>query len=198
MTFHGPAVAPPDCPARDIDFWVRFRHPSGAPEYKIHGFWDGDRHSEGDTIEAPTGAFLGGGYGTTGWKTGNKLGHYFWGRFSPEEHTAADNLRFLRQTIDRHITFWEMAPDLSIFSNLATGYRGLAWPGQEYVLGTNRARRGTVAELPPGEWSVQRHDIVAMESAILSQAASGRFVFDAPASRAVLLHFRKKADARLR
>jgi len=91
-----------------------------------------------------------------------------------------------------------MAPDLSIFSNLEASYRGLAWAGQEYVLGTNRARLGIVAELPPSEWIGQRHDIVAMESTILSRAASGRFVFDAPASRAVLFHFRKRADARLR
>jgi len=156
---------------------------------------EGDRHNEGDTIEAHTGAFLGGGYGTTGWKTGNKLGHYFWGKFDPAEHTAADNLKFLRETIDRHISFWKMAPDLSIFSSLDAGSRGLAWSGEEYVLGANRARQGVVAQLPPGQWIVQRHDIVAMQSVTLGEAASGRFVFDVPASRAVLFHFRKPAGA---
>ncbi len=157
---------------------------------------EGDRHNEGDTIEAHTGAFLGGGYGTTGWKTGNKLGHYFWGKFSADEHTAADNLKFLREIIDREITFWKMAPDVSIFSNLDASFRGLAWPDQEYVLGTNRARQGIVAQLPAGEWTVRRHDIVAMESVTLSAAALGRYVFDAPASRAVLFHFRKRVPAR--
>ena len=42
LTFHGPMQNQTDVPARDIDFWVRFRHESGLPEYKIHGFWDGD------------------------------------------------------------------------------------------------------------------------------------------------------------
>ncbi len=42
LTFQGPSQDQRDVPARDIDFWVRFRHESGSPEYKIHGFWDGD------------------------------------------------------------------------------------------------------------------------------------------------------------
>ena len=42
LTFQGPSQDQRDVPARDIDFWVRFRHESGLPEYKIHGFWDGD------------------------------------------------------------------------------------------------------------------------------------------------------------
>lgn len=42
LTFHGPVQNHTDVPARDIDFWVRFHHESGSPEYKIHGFWDGN------------------------------------------------------------------------------------------------------------------------------------------------------------
>jgi len=42
LKFDGPAQGPKDVPARDIDLWARFRHESGSPEYKIHGFWDGD------------------------------------------------------------------------------------------------------------------------------------------------------------
>ena len=42
LTFAGPVQSSKDIPARDIDFWARFRHESGSPEYKIHGFWDGD------------------------------------------------------------------------------------------------------------------------------------------------------------
>ena len=42
LIFQGPSQDQRDVPARDIDFWVRFRHESGLPEYKIHGFWDGD------------------------------------------------------------------------------------------------------------------------------------------------------------
>ncbi len=42
LDFHGPLQNEKDVPARDIDFWIRFRHESGSPKYKIHGFWDGD------------------------------------------------------------------------------------------------------------------------------------------------------------
>ena len=42
LAFDGPLQSPKDVPARDIDFWVLFRHESGPREYKIHGFWDGD------------------------------------------------------------------------------------------------------------------------------------------------------------
>lgn len=157
---------------------------------------EGDRHSEGDTIEALTGAFLGGGYGTTGWKPGNKLGHYFWGKFDPAEHTAAASLNYLRQVIDANITFWKMAPGLSIFSNLDPASRGLAWPGNEYVLGTNKHREGIVAQLPAGSWTVTRYDVVARQTMELARNVSDRFVFSAPDSRAVLFHFRRNAPAR--
>lgn len=154
---------------------------------------EGDRHSEEDTIEAHLGAFLGGGYGTTGWKYGNKLGHYFWGAFRPEEHTAADNLKWLREQIDAHIRFWKLEPAAGPFLNLDPEFRAMAWPGEEYVLGTNKARAGLVAELPPGRWVVRRFDVIAKEAVVLAAAAQGRFRFDAPASRAVLFHFRRAA-----
>jgi hypothetical protein len=152
---------------------------------------EGDRHTEGDTIESHLGAFLGGGYGTTGEKPASKEGQYFRGRFDPAEHTAADHLQWLRQAIDAEITFWKMTPDLGIFSNLHPDFRGLAWPGREYVLGTNRPRQGIVAELPDGRWAVTRYDVIARESKTLAASASGRFAFDAPESRAVLFHFQR-------
>lgn len=151
----------------------------------------GDRHIEGDTIEAHLGAFLGGGYGTTGEKPASKEGQYFRGRFNPSEHTAADNLKWLRETIDANVTFWKMAPDLSMFSNLDGDFRALAWPGREYVLGTDKARNGILAALPEGTWTVRRYDVMAKEAAVLSKNASGRFSFNAPESRAVLFHFKK-------
>lgn len=151
----------------------------------------GDRHSEADTIEAHLGAFLGGGYGTTGFKTGEKTGHYFWGGFDPQEHTAADNLKWLREAIDAQITFWRMAPDLVIFEGLDRGSRGLAWPGHEYVLGTDEGRQGIVARLPSGTWTVRRYDVMAREATTLSEQAVGRFQFVAPDSRAVLFHFKR-------
>ena len=42
LTFQGPTIGPTDTPAKDVEFSVRFQHESGAPEYRIHGFWDGD------------------------------------------------------------------------------------------------------------------------------------------------------------
>ncbi|MBN1417331.1 MAG: sulfatase-like hydrolase/transferase, partial [Planctomycetes bacterium] len=151
----------------------------------------GDKHIEADTIEAHLGAFLGGGYGSTGFKPGAKTGHYFWGGFDPAEHTSAGNLRFLRRVIDDGISFWRMAPGASIFEGLDDGFRAMAWPGNEYVLGTNRARRGIAANLPAGAWTVARHDIISEVSAVIAEKVSGRFRFDAPDSRAVLFHFKR-------
>ncbi|UCC96564.1 MAG: DUF4038 domain-containing protein [Phycisphaerales bacterium] len=151
----------------------------------------GDRHTEHDTIESHLGAFLGGGYGTTGEKPGNKLGQYFRGRFNPAEHTCADNLRYLRQSIDANITFWKMSPDLRIFSNVDRDFRGLAWSGREYVLGTNKSRRGIAANLPTGTWTVKCYDIINQKEQTLSADARGRFTFDAADSRAVMFHFKR-------
>jgi len=151
----------------------------------------GDGHTEHNTIESHLGAFLGGGYGTTGEKPGNKLGQYFWGCFNPKEHTAADNLKYLRQIIDDDVTFWKMSPDTGIFSNLHKDFRGLAWPEHEYVLGTNRYYRDIVANLPGGTWTVKRYDIINKEEKILSETASGGFKFDAPDGRAVMFHFKR-------
>ena len=77
---------------------------------------------------------------------------------------------------------------------LDDGFRGLAWPGHEYLLGTNKAHQGIVAKLPTGSWTVAQHDIVAMSSSILSRDASSRFEFASPASRAVLFHFRRNTQ----
>ncbi|MCH5375962.1 MAG: hypothetical protein JJ992_18490, partial [Planctomycetes bacterium] len=87
--------------------------------------------SEADTIESHLGAFLGGGYGTTGFKPGNKLGHYFWGKFDPAEHTAAVQLGWMREIIDRNITFWKLAPGSDVFDHLDPRFRALVWKGHE-------------------------------------------------------------------
>jgi hypothetical protein len=152
---------------------------------------EGDKHTEQDTIEAHLGAFLGGGYGTTGEKSANKLGQYFWGCFNPAEHKAADNLKYLREIIDRNVTFWKMAPETDIFSNLDSDFRGLAWPGHEYVLGTNKARKDIAANLPEGTWTIKRYDIISEKEKTLSKSASGSFMFDAPDSRAVMFHLKR-------
>ena len=163
----------------------------------------GDGWSEADVIEAHLGAFLGGGYGTTGHKPANKKGHYFWGNFKASEHLAADNLGWLRKVIDENITFWRMTPvddpnagggGLGIFRRVPPGSRVLAWPTHEYVLGTNRADRSVPVNLPAGQWHVARYDALRRQRTILSESASGRFSLEAPDSRAVLFHFKKRND----
>ena len=151
----------------------------------------GDKHTENDTIESHLGAFLGGGYGTTGEKPGSKLGQYFKGCFNPAEHTAADNLKYLREVIDKNVTFWKMTPDLSIFSNLRPTFRGLAWAGREYVLGTNKAHKNIVANLPDGTWTIKRYDIISKKQKTMSESARGNFKFDSPGRRAVMFHFKR-------
>jgi hypothetical protein len=151
----------------------------------------GDKHTEHDTIESHLGVFLGGGYGTTGEKPGNKLGQYFKGCFNPAEHTAADNLKYLREIIDTNISFWKMAPDTRIFSNLHPNFRGLAWPDHEYVLGTNKAHKNIIANLPAGTWMVNRYDIINKKAVTLTKTAHNSLSFDSHKSRAVVFHFKK-------
>jgi hypothetical protein len=67
----------------------------------------------------------------------------------------------------------------------------MAWPDHEYVLGTDAAKSGIVANLGSSRWIVTRHDVIGKESLVLAKDATGRFAFDAPARRAVLFHFRK-------
>lgn len=158
---------------------------------------EGDGWSEEDVIESHLGAFLGGGYATTSYKPGNKQGQYFWGDFDAEEHSAADNLLWLREKIDSSITFWTMEPvplESSIFSGYREDFRAMAWEGREYVLGTNQACSTLAAELPPGRWEVRRLDVPEKTEEILSPGASGLFSFEAPESRAVLFCFKKLED----
>ena len=160
----------------------------------------GDGWSEPDVIESHLGAFLGGGYGTTGHKPASKRGHYFHGNFKASEHKSADNLLWFRRVIDKNITFWKMAPvrgsdtgdtSLGIFQNIDREFRVMEWPGHEYVLGTNKAYKSIRAKLPGGKWHVRRYDIIDKKQKQLSFGATGTFTFDAPDSRAVLFHFKK-------
>ncbi len=84
-----------------------------------------------------------------------------------------------------------MTPDLSVFENCAAGFRGLSWPGHEYLLGTDAAHSGIVANLPAGEWTVTRYDVLAKSKAPLATDARGRMKFNSPGSRAVLFHFKR-------
>jgi len=160
----------------------------------------GDGWSEEDVIEAHLGAFLGGGYGTTGHKPANKQGHYFWGHFQASEHRGADNLAWLRRMIDEDITFWRMVPiedpntgdgTIGVFQNVHPDFRAMEWPEHEYVLGTNRARSRVRITLPPGKWQAVSYDVIGTQKQVLSGATTGRFTFDTPDSRAALFHFKR-------
>jgi hypothetical protein len=155
----------------------------------------GDGFSEADIIEGQLGAFIGGGYGTTGFKNVAKNDQYFWGHFDASTHTASDNLAWLRQRIDQNVSFWKMSPvaiGSSIFS-ASSEFRAMQWAGNEYVLATDAAGSVT-ANLPAGSWTVTRFDAIAKTQTTLSPNASGAYTFSAPASRAVLYLFKKNAS----
>ena len=159
----------------------------------------GDGWSEADVIESHLGAFLGGGYGTTGHKPASKKGHYFFGNFKAAEHKAADNLLWLRHIIDENIAFWKMQPlpaprenaKAGIFENLDAEFRAMAWPARQYVLGANKPRKGIRATLPDGDWRVTCYDVMARRQIVVERSAQGTLVFDSPDSRAALFLFSK-------
>ena len=158
----------------------------------------GDGHTEADTLESHLGAFLGGGYGTTGHKASGprpgvqapKTGQYFTGGFDAQVHSAAQGLKFLREIIDGRITFWKMSPGASIFNQLDPAFRAMAWPEREYVLGTDKPAK-IQATLPAGKWDIRSYDVIARKESVVLMKASGEIAFDAPASRAVLFHIVK-------
>jgi hypothetical protein len=84
-----------------------------------------------------------------------------------------------------------MAPGTGIFSNMHPDFRVLAWPGHEYVLGTNKGYRNIVANLPEGTWTIKCYDVISKKEKVLSESASGSFTFNAPDSRAVMFHFKR-------
>lgn len=175
-------------------------HPVIDDELAYEGAGDG--WSEEDVTEAFLGAFSGGGYASTGLKTGNKTGHYFSGNFKASEHKAADNILWLREVIDRNITFWKMKPfaskdinnmDPSIFSQgFSTGWRVMAWENNEYVIAGNEPGEGSVM-LPEGKWTIRLYDAITMKETTLSENATGRYKFSFTGSRAQLIHFKRKS-----
>ncbi|MBN2091378.1 DUF5060 domain-containing protein [candidate division KSB1 bacterium] len=180
------------------NYWIGLQKPVIDDELAYEGAGDG--WSEADVIEAHLGAFLGGGYASTGHKFANKKGHYFAGNFSANEHLSADNLKWMREKIDSDITFWKLVPcfyaysnhiQTSIFSNIHDTFRALEWPGQEYVLGTNQAQNGIIARLPAGSWQIKQFDLMKMEEKFLSGQWTDHFKFNSPDSRAVLFHFKR-------
>jgi hypothetical protein len=144
----------------------------------------GDDHSEGDTIESLFGAFLGGGYASTGYKEPNKSSQYMWGNFDASQHSAADNLLWVRQKIDEKISFWKMKPvslTHSIFSGADSGFRAMEWPKNEYLLGTDSGQTFTV----------ERFDVISKTQSVITTNARGSYTFSAPSSRAALFLFKR-------
>jgi len=162
----------------------------------------GDQWTENDVIEAHLGAFMGGGYGSTGHKPASKQGHYFTGAFKASEHTSADNLSWMRKKIDENITFWKLSPvvhprfnrnkfSLGPFVNIHEHFRALVWKNNEYVLATNKKWDDILIWLPKGMWQIKQYDIIRKRETIISSHAEGRTTIQAPDSRACMFHFKK-------
>jgi len=155
----------------------------------------GDGWLENDVIEAFLGAFLGGSYASSGHKTGSKLGHYFIGNVHMNDHKAADNLAWMKSTIEEHIDFWKMTPThyshtngnrTSIFRNIDDTFRALTDDGDAYVLGSNKLKKGVTARLPEGRWKIVQYDLINLERHVLYEQATGAVDFEVPDSRAVI------------
>ena len=165
--------------------------------------YDPGESSEAEVLEGILGSFAGGGYGSTGHKTGSRQGGYFWGFRSQgwtiAQHPSADNLGWMRARIEQHLAFWRLsprgAPAASIFANAPGGFRVLAADGAQYVLCSNSAASGIVANLPDGTWSVRRCDVAAKSDVQLAAAAKGAYVFATPASRACMTIFTRTDTA---
>ena len=184
----------------ELNYWKGNRKPVINDELAYQG--EGDDWSEEDVIEAFVGTFLGGGYGTSGYKSGSKLGHYFAGNFSAEEHSAADNLKWMNDQINENIEFWQMEPftiffyrpngtNLNIFHNVSYDCRLLMNGGEEYVLGVNQEMENVEARLPEGNWRAVLYDVISKSAKNLGDTIEGRFTFNVPDSRAVFVHFKR-------
>jgi hypothetical protein len=176
-------------------------HPVVNDELAYEG--EGDGWSEEDVVEAFLGAFAGGGYASTGYKTAAKGGQYLTGNFKASAHKAADNILWFRNIIDKNISFWKMAPvsvtnidnkNANIFRGYDTRFRILSWENNEYVMAGGSSKREIKALLPDGNWSIKSYDLISMTEKSIAEHASGLFIFNFPDSRAVLFHFKKEAD----
>jgi hypothetical protein len=187
-----------------LNYWIGGKKPVINDELAYEGAGDGWK--ENDVIEAHLGVFAGGGYGSTGHKPASKTGHYFSGNFDASEHLSADNLQWMQKIINENITFWKMSPAFytqvtyreqydgsrsSIFFNTNPEFRVLEWENNEYVLASNQTHNNVVAHLPDGEWKITQYDFIAKGKKVLAESATGRFAFNLPASRAVIVHVKK-------
>jgi MYXO-CTERM domain-containing protein len=168
---------------------------NAKPAINDENGYDPNESSTEDVLEGIAGSLAGGGYGSTGHKTGSKQGGYFWGHAAVgatiDVHPSRLGLRFMRESVDEHVRFWRMmpkAPNQSIFAKFSSGFRVLEWSGEQYLLASDAAAAGE-AHLPSGTWRVLQFDVVNTERDTLSESASGTFAFTTPASRAALTLF---------
>lgn len=160
--------------------------------------YDPNESSEQDVLEGMVGSFAGGGYGSTGHKTGDKAGGYFWGYTSQgwtaDNHPSADNLGWMKDIINTNITFWKMKPikpaSGNFFANANANFRALEWTGQQYVLVSDAAQSGISVTLPAGSWSIYQYNIISKSTSTLGTSKTGSFSFSTPSSRACITFFK--------
>ena len=170
---------------------------AGKPALNDEIGYDPGETPTGDVLEGIVGAFAGGGYATTGHKTGSKTGGYFWGHAALAEsisvHPSSDNLGFLRDKIDQHLSFWNLVPKLppdSIFPDASPAFRALEWTGNQYVLASN-AWALVTAMLPVGSWEVVQLNVESKTEEVLGNTGGGSYLVSLPSGRAVLTAFTK-------
>jgi len=170
----------------------------GKPTVNDENGYYGEEASAEDIAEGVLGTFVGGGYGTTGYRTRDMTqGPYYWGFAAAKTdiaaHPVVHMLRFLRQTVDQHVSFWEMTPvgrpAASIFSGGDEHFRVLQWAGRQYLLASDKAQAEIVAQLPNGEWEVVQWDVVRQKETVLGKGIRGSYRFATPDSRAAITLF---------
>jgi hypothetical protein len=122
------------------------------------------------------------------------------GNFDINEHTAADNLKWMVDKINAYMTFWKMTPahytytrgiETSIFQFIHDSSRAMQWDNEEFVIGTDKAKNGLVAKLKDHEYTVMQFDVINKTEKVIARDATGDYKFDVPDSRAVITFFKR-------
>lgn len=172
----------------------------GKPTVNDENGYDPGEATTAEVVEGITGTFLGGGYGTTGHKAASKEGGYFWGHAALgqtiAQHPSAAPLGFLRTRVDRHVRLARLAP-LALPDSPFSGTTGeaavLAWPGEQYVLGTD-AGGSVQVRLPAGRWRVLQLDVERQSERELAEVM-GSAQIALPVGRAILTVFTRRDGA---
>jgi len=168
------------------------RTPVGMPSINDENGYEGsgDGYTGDDVIEGITGSFSGGGFGSTAYKPAKGEGQYYKGNFNATEHSASDNLKWMRETIDAHIEFWKLEPiaiSSSIFSGGSTNFRALQETGKQYVLCSNSAKTFNIT-LPAGTWTLKQINSIS-KTITTTTDLSGEYSLTTPSSRSCINYF---------